>query len=373
MVEQKSVLMLSYIDYPYYVGLSRRISGVSKVLKANGVNIKVVAPLARSQVVLDDGYSGHVSVKRFDFRRFGVEDRYASKMVQWLLFSVRSSFFVIKEVIKNRSIVQFQSTYSAFPAVIAKIVLRATVVGDDVVLINPFVDRVIFKLTDCISTPSKRAYSYAKQLGKTAFYVPNGAESNLTKELAYEIKQASNIIFVGALTFLQNLKAVENILQLAKSLDEAGQEFTISIVGGPLTLASELMKDPIVKKGRVNFLGQLSFEELSKLYASAAVGILPFFQDIPLAGGQRTKALEFFANNLLVISGPEGIRGINGIAPGIHYVVAMSLLDMQKAIEDYLAKSGSYMPIISAGTRYVNNNHSWEKLTKSYVNAIKGS
>ena len=77
-------------------------------------------------------------------------------------------------------------------------------------------------------------------------------------------------------------------------MDGAGQEFTISIVGGPLTLASELMKDPIVKKGRVKFLGQLSFEELSELYVSATVGILPFFQDIPLAGGQRTKALELF-------------------------------------------------------------------------------
>ena len=64
----------------------------------------------------------------------------ASKMVQWLLFSVRSSFFAIKEVINNRSVVQFQSTYSAFPALIAKIILRATVVGDDVVLIHS-VDR----------------------------------------------------------------------------------------------------------------------------------------------------------------------------------------------------------------------------------------
>ena len=40
-------------------------------------------------------------------------------------------------------------------------------------------------------------------------------------------------------------------------------------------------------------------------------------------------------------------------------------------IEDYLAKPGKYMPITSAGARYVKNNHSWEKLMKCYVNAIK--
>ena len=354
------------------MGLSRRITGVSEVLTSNGVTVKVFAPIARSEVVLADSKSSDVIVNRIDLRRFGAGRAFGSKLVQWFLFSVLSSLRVVKDLIKKPCIVQYQSTYSALPAVVAKVLMNATVIGDDITLINPIIDVSIFKFTDVICTPSLNAYFLAKRLGKRAFYVPNGVESkvkNLPNQ--YTTKDFTRIIFVGALTFDQNLKAVENIIKLAKDLDKDSLEFNFSIVGGPLSSANKLLNDPMVLKGRVNFLGQVSYKRLAQLYASSSIGILPFFEDIPLYGGQRTKALEFFANNLLVMSGPEGIKGIDGLIPGVHYLLSMSLDEMKMTLSGYLSGSHKYNSVALAGLNYVTENFSWKKVTAEYINCIK--
>ncbi len=371
MQKQKNVLMLSYIDYPYYIGLSRRISGVSKALIANNINVKVISPRVRSQVVLDDDFSDHILVKRIDLRYLGSEANYGSKLIQWILFSLLSSIEVIKDVIKRRSIVQYQSIYSAFPAIVAKIIMYATVIGDDVILINPIIDKVVLRLTDCISTPSITAYSYARQLGKTAFYVPNGVDTNTLKYELKDSKNFLNLIFVGTLTFNQNFEAVKNIIKIASALDKEILNFTIFIVGGPISLATELMNNPVVQKGRVKFLGQLSFGKLSELYTSATIGLLPFFQDIPLKGGQRTKALEFLANGLLVVSGPEGVQGIDGLKKGAHFLMTTSLDEMCETLKEYLMYPEKYLAISRNGLTFVNDNYSWLNLTRKYIDYLK--
>ncbi len=365
-------MILSYVDYPFYLGLSRRISGVSEVLMANNINVKVVAPRARSPVILSDSFSSNILVKRIDLRSFGFEAKKGSKLIQWILFSLLGSIEVIKDVIKNRPIVQFQSIYSAFPAFIAKIVMRATIVGDDIVLINPIVNKVTLKLADSISTPSLATYSYARQLGKPAFYVPNGVELNATDgQKKNKSKKNSSIIFVGALTFDQNFMAIKNIMEIATVLDAAGFDFNVLIVGGPLSLATEFTKNPIVKKGRVKFLGQLSFSELSSLYASSSIGLLPFFQDIPLKGGQRTKALEYLANGLLVMSGPEGVKGIHGLKGGEHFLAAKSLDEMIVVLKECLMHPEKFHSISCKGTAFVIEHHSWRVLTYGYLSFLK--
>lgn len=53
-LNSKKILMLSYLDYPYYVGLSKRITGIAKALSSNGVTVEVLAPIAHSEVVMTD-------------------------------------------------------------------------------------------------------------------------------------------------------------------------------------------------------------------------------------------------------------------------------------------------------------------------------
>jgi glycosyltransferase involved in cell wall biosynthesis len=107
------------------------------------------------------------------------------------------------------------------------------------------------------------------------------------------------------------------------------------------------------------------------LYASSSVGLLPFFDDIPLEGGQRTKALEFFANGLLVISGPEGVKGIYGLESGKHFLIGTSVDVMCNLIEQCLSKPRKYAGIAVSGRQYISDKYSWSCLTKDYVDFVK--
>lgn len=60
----RGLLMVSYLDYPYHAGLSRRISGLARVLTTNGIKVKILAPIARSNVVFNDDTSRNLDVAR---------------------------------------------------------------------------------------------------------------------------------------------------------------------------------------------------------------------------------------------------------------------------------------------------------------------
>lgn len=363
-----NIIILSYLDYPYYVGLSKRIDGITKILAANDVKIQVIAPLARSKSKVINVESNNLQIKRIDLRHLGSGDGVGSKFIQWLIFSIVASFHVIKTCIKTRSIVQYQSIFSAIPALLAKIILNTYVIGDDVVLIRWKINILILKMTDLIFTPSKYAYHFSSMLGKKVYYLPNGVTNSgvLKKKFNYK-----NILFVGALSFNQNILAVEKIIQLAKKLMQKGLDFNILIVGGPLDSVKHLLNDQVVQNGKVRFLGHISFKQLKNIYSSSSIGVLPFFQDTPLLGGQRTKTLEYFTNGLLVISGSEGIKGIHGLDSERHFLFVNSIEKMAEAIQECRYSPEKYLKIANEGTRYIVLNYSWEKITKHYLNAVK--
>ncbi len=267
-------MIISYIDYPYYVGLSKRISGISEVLTSNGIAVNVLAPIARSDVVLANNKSLAITVKRINLRRFGTGRTFSSKLAQWFVFSIWSAVKIIKAYSKEHPIIQYQSLFSAFSTIPARL-LGATIIGDDVVLTNKSpINFLAFKFTSIISTPSTKTYTLAKKLGRPVIYVPNGiARSDCIRT---KPKKPLNFIFVGALSFSQNMRAVENIIKLADNLEKDKLDFEISIVGGPLSAATHLLNNHVVLSGKVRFRGYLSFLELDKLYSSSFVGYFLF-------------------------------------------------------------------------------------------------
>lgn len=364
------LLIISYLDYPSYEGLSRRISGLANVLNSNGINVKIIAPIARNESVLDDDVSSKISVQRVDLRRFQSKNpnNLLSRLVILLFFSLISSFIVVKDVIKYGYLIQYQSIYSAFPALVAKFILGAHIIGDDIVLVNPFLDASISKLTDTIVTPSVRTLSFSNELGLDTLYVPNGVQGT-SSENSYS-RLTSKLLFVGSLSFSQNFIAVNDILEISSLLDE-NISFEVLIVGGPLDCVKNLLNHPVVKQGKIKFFGRVSKVRLNHLYSSSYLGLLPFFKDTPLLGGQRIKALEFFANGLLVISGPEGIKGIDGLLPNVHYLLVNSVEEMVDAIKKCLKNPEYFFDLAKSGSNYVLTTYSWESLTNEYVDFIK--
>jgi len=371
--EMKKMLLISYLDYPYPAGICTRINGLVKVLVQSGFEVTILAPIARDDARLPEKeQKNNYYIERINIRKiFSVhESNKFGKMLQWLIFSVIASLRVIRYYIKNRSLIQYQSIYSAVPTLFAKFLLRAKIIGDDIVLIHPLINTLVIKLTDVVVTPSLRTYWFARQLRKLTLYVPNGVEQTLHKRRTSDLKP-NNILFVGSLSFDQNLKAVENIFKIASTLDKKSLKFTILIVGGPLSYAEHLTGHLLVRKGKIKFLGRVTNDKLIELYNSSRIGLLPFFDDTPLLGGQRTKALEFFANHLLVISGPEGVKGIHDLEPGKHYLLANSLDEMCAIVEKCLSQPEKYRKIATAGAKYISKNYSWETIAKNYVALIR--
>jgi len=371
---QKEILIISYLDYPYSAGLCTRITGLANVLAGTGVKVGILAPIARGDFQLPEKEQrNNYCVERINLIRFTARNSgdFGPRLLQWLIFSIVASFKVAKNFIKSGSLIQYQSTYSAIPALFAKIFLKAKIIGDDIVLINPFIDVLILKLSDVVVTPSLRTYSFAKNLRTFTLYVPNGVEQNLCERRSSHLK--TKVLFIGSLSFDQNLKAVENIIKITSRLDKKMLTFDVIVVGGPLTYVEHLINHPIVQKGKVTFVGQVSNDKLTELYGSSLIGLLPFFSNTSLKGGQRTKALEFFANRLLVISGPEGVKGIHGLKPGKHYLLVNSLDKMCAIIDKCLSEPQKYQNIATAGASYISENYSWETLTKDYVGLIQGS
>jgi glycosyltransferase involved in cell wall biosynthesis len=374
MTDRKDLLIISYLDYPYYSGLSKRINGIAGVLVKNQVTVRIIAPIARSENAVSD-HDSNIDIHRIDLRQFRSKrpERFFSKFLQWLLFSLKSSISVLREVARNRCLVQYQSIYSASAALITKLVMRTKIIGDDIVLVHPIIDTFVLRITDVITTPSPRTYSFAERLKRPVLLVPNGVERSSYRELAFDSRTSRfkhTMLFVGVLSFGQNLKAIANILSLAQNLENRGASFEIIVVGGPLSYADRFADNPIVRRGIVRFVGYVTEDELHRLYSSSFIGLLPFFDETPLEGGQRTKALEFFANNLLVISGPNGIAGIAGLKAGEHYLFAKSLDKMCELVEKCVLEPAKYVSIAKAGAKYILGNHSWDVLAEKYTALI---
>lgn len=369
--DRKDLLIISYLDHPYYSGLSRRINGIAGVLVKNKVTVRIIAPIARSENVVSD-YDSNIDIHRIDLRRFRSKrpEKFSSKLLLWLLFSLKSSISVLREVGRNRCLVQYQSIYSAAAALVTKLALGAKIIGDDIILVHPIIDTFVLRMTDIIATPSPKTYSFAERLKRHVLLVPNGVQRRSYEELALDSRTSRfkrTMLFVGALSFGQNLKAIENTLSLAQNLQNRGASFEIIVIGGPLSYADRFADNPIVRSGIVRFVGHVTEGELHGLYSSSFIGLLPFFDETPLEGGQRTKALEFFANNLLVVSGPNGIAGIDGLKAGEHFLLAKSIDQMTELLENCMSEPARYEKMARAGAEFILEKHSWDTLTNGYV------
>ena len=70
-----------------------------------------------------------------------------------------------------------------------------------------------------------------------------------------------------------------------------------------------------------------------------------FFEDIPLLGGQRIKALEFFSHGLLVVSGQEGVKGLSGLEANKHFFMAKTFDSMIDVLKECIKHPEKYTAI----------------------------
>jgi len=283
---------------------------------------------------------------------------------------------------------QFEQVFLFPLAILTKVLLRQKVIVDDFNLLHPdyhFMPRFILKTLDWLAILSSDVIATASPLSmkyistnfpnKRVHYVPNGitpAEDTDSNHPADTEQVHPIAVFVGGLVFHQNLAAVTNIMRLADILSKLQTPLSIEIVGGPLSRVEYLRRLNVVRNGSVRLRGPINREELESTYRRTTIGLLPFFSDTPLVGGQRTKALEYLNHGLLVVSGPEGIGELSGLKPSVHYLLSDSLHSFAYTLDIAARHPERFSGVRSEGKKAVRHVYAWDNVLQPLIHEIAG-
>ncbi len=144
--------------------------------------------------------------------------------------------------------------------------------------------------------------------------VPNGVDTSVFKKLPGKksaIRKMCGlpadgkiVVFTAPRTFRSNVIALEFLFKSVPLMKRYANDTTFLILGGgPQVNAPR----GVIYEGYVN--------DLNAYLNAADLAILPYPKNA-VCGGARTKALEYFAAALPVLSTREGLRGLDGIRKG---------------------------------------------------------
>jgi glycosyltransferase involved in cell wall biosynthesis len=376
------VLAVSYLDYPSHFGLSRRIAGLSGVLKRNSIDVEILCPRYRALDVRED----QENVVSFDLRilRGANPERAFSKLVCLLLFTI----FAAKHIIRNRrkwNVIQYESVYSLLPAIAARILTNALIIGDDIIVHERVGGWLLDALTwpleiipalfsDVLITSSPASLRSLKRFAPGRhMYVPNGVDVPVNVEPRERVESPGKCValFVGAPSYAENRAAIEHLVRLPGEMHGYEDRFTIWIVGGPLIEMKGILDQESVRTGVVKLWGTVNDTTLNGIYRSAKVALLPFFEAAHESGGQRVKALESFVHGLVVISTEAGIRGLGGLGDGVHFIRVATIKEMAETFKKIIDNPREYSEIAERGRIRIAGSFSWNTISRDYVKLVK--
>ncbi|RLF09929.1 MAG: hypothetical protein DRJ69_03855 [Thermoprotei archaeon] len=388
----KLIFLISPDDYPGYTGLARRLNCILYAISRSGINAVLIAPkFFRNSENLGHGGCPFKGIK---VERMDIGWLRSSSRVFRLLMYVFLTFFSIKKMCKYRryvTFIQYEDLYTFPIALLLKMLFRKKIIGDDIAsgalkwhgglgrrclsfisfALYLFLMKLIFIYSTLVITPSPIIYEWAcRNLNiRNIAYVPNciPEEHVWTGEKPVVKNQ---IIFVSAFTSSETLLWVKRVLVIAERIYDEGRDFRLVVVGGPLDKVQCFLDHELVKRGIVSFTGYVSDEKLRELYGRSFIGILPIFEKLR-PSGQEIKALEYFANGLVVISGPPTTMGFKHLRPGVHYLRADTLEEMIALIKDCLARPDEYSHIATEGRKYVLKRFSRDMIAKRYIQLLR--
>ena len=98
--------------------------------------------------------------------------------------------------------------------------------------------------------------------------------------------------------------------------------------------------------------------------------MLPFSKQA-VAGGARNKALDYFASQKLVISTPEGLRGLEEFRHLEHLLVtSYSTENIAQTILDAALNEAKYQPLAQAAYSLIKEKYSWGARAQSIANIL---
>jgi glycosyltransferase involved in cell wall biosynthesis len=399
------LFVLLYVDFPSYMGLSKRCEALMNSLRfKKNIKVYVYSPvifgpssdLIKRLIKLKGVYVKHIKlpIPRRILRK--IYRGFLIKGVVTLLYSFIALFHLLTDLRKltedRRFILQYEHIVLAPLAYVIKKIHGGRIIADDINLlfirVGDFRRRLLQTLeyvflvkADIILTASSKTMAYASKINKRVVYVQN-ALTNIrsanyclekTRRLLEQKGRKENMVFVGNLTFHQNIKAVITLykimLHLVKNLNV--KNIRLNVIGGPLhNIPETILHSDLVKKGYVVFHGRVTEKEKEKIFSESLIGLLPYFSDLVRWGGQMTKTLEMLSNCMIVITGSEGADEIDGI-DRVHFLVAKDAGEMINLLLGVVKDPSSYVKVAVNGCDLVRANNSVDAIRKRYPTIIE--
>ncbi|MBN3909805.1 MAG: glycosyltransferase family 4 protein [Nostoc sp. NMS1] len=181
-------------------------------------------------------------------------------------------------------------------------------------------------------------------------------ESFLSKDPYQEFRPAKIVILIAPKTFQfpSNDMSVSMTIQVAKHIENNQEKIHFVVIGRDSSDVSE----PI--PSNLSFLGFLpKREDFVKYVKYADIALLPFSKQA-VAGGARNKALDYFASRKLVVSTPEGLRGLEEFRHLEHLLVTgYSTEEVANTVLDAASNFEKYQSLVDTAYTLITEKYSW--------------
>ncbi|MBE8987020.1 glycosyltransferase [Nostoc sp. LEGE 12450] len=182
------------------------------------------------------------------------------------------------------------------------------------------------------------------------------AELFLSKDPYQAFRPAKVVILIAPKTFQfpSNDMSVSMTIQIAKHIENHQEKIHFVVIGRDSSDISE----PI--PSNISFLGFLpKREDFVKHVKYADIALLPFSKQA-VAGGARNKALDYFASRKLVVSTPEGLRGLEEFRHLEHLLVTgYSTEEVANTVLDAASNFDKYQSIVDTAYTLITEKYSW--------------
>ncbi len=181
-------------------------------------------------------------------------------------------------------------------------------------------------------------------------------ESFLSKDPYQAFRPAKIVLLIAPKTFQfpSNDMSVSMTIQVAKHIENHQEKIHFVVIGRDSSDISE----PI--PSNISFLGFLpKREDFVKHVKYADIALLPFSKQA-VAGGARNKALDYFASRKLVVSTPEGLRGLEEFRHLEHLLVTgYSTEDVANTVLDAASNLEKYQSLVDTAYTLITEKYSW--------------
>jgi glycosyltransferase involved in cell wall biosynthesis len=223
------------------------------------------------------------------------------------------------------------------------------------------------------STPKLIAQWYRKT-PQQIYCIGNGVTEDLLNSHSLddtdpyqELRTGKIVVVVAPKTygFPTNDMSVSMTIDIAKKLENSQQKVNFVVIGRNKDDIKEELPSNIYFTGflpsRNDFISHIKY---------ADIALLPFDKQA-VAGGARNKALDYFASQKLVISTPEGLRGLEEFRDRQHLLVtSYSTEDIAQTILDVALNEAKYQPLAQAAYSLIKDKYSWNARAQSIANVL---